>query len=157
MEHILISEQWIDRPREVVFPFFSKAENLTRITPPELTFRILTPTPVEMREGALIDYRLGLGPIRFLWKTEITRWDPPHAFVDEQLKGPYKQWIHLHEFEDHGDRSLIRDQVRYRLPLEPLGDLGYPLIRHQLGRIFSYRRDIIADVFSTSDTNTSAA
>lgn len=157
MEHVLTSEQWIDRPREEVFPFFSAAENLARITPPELTFRILTPTPIDMREGALIDYRLGLGPIRFLWKTEITRWDPPHAFVDEQLKGPYKQWIHLHEFEDHGERTLIRDTVRYRLPLEPLGDLAYPLIRLQLGRIFAYRRDVIADVLSISDTNTSGA
>ena len=154
MLHVFETEQWIDRPRDEVFEFFSTASNLERLTPPELKFNILTPEPIPMEEGALIDYRLGLGPVSFLWKTEITRWDPPNAFMDIQLKGPYKQWEHLHSFEDHGDRTLIRDRVEYRLPLEPLGDLGYPVIRLQLGRIFGYRQRVIAEIFSEAEDST---
>ena len=145
--HHLRSEQWIDCPRDEVFPFFSDASNLERITPDELSFKILSDLPIEMKVGALIDYQIRLAGVPFKWRTVITGWNPPYDFEDTQLKGPYKKWIHTQRFEDHGDRTRIVDEVEYALPLSPLGDLVYPLIKLQLGRIFAHRRKVIADVF----------
>jgi len=140
MEHVLQTELEVPVALDAVFAFFSRAENLERITPPELRFRMVTPAPVEMREGLLLDYRLSLLGVPFSWRSRITRFDPPRAFVDEQVKGPYKLWVHTHSFEPAAGGTLIRDHVRYRLPLSPLGELAYPLVRAHLGRIFAYRR-----------------
>lgn len=145
MEHELNAE--IELPLELnsVFEFFSQAENLERITPSELNFRILTPTPVEMRVGTRIDYRLKLFGIPFSWRTLISEWDPPHAFTDEQMKGPYALWVHRHTFEQTRNGTLIRDQVRYRLPLSPLGDIALPIVKLQLRRIFSHRQKSVSE------------
>lgn len=148
-EHILKRELLIDLPREEVFEFFSKAENLERITPPELRFHILTPLPIEMREGTLIDYSIRLNGIPMKWRTRISKWDPPNEFVDEQLSGPYKQWIHRHAFEELApDRTLILDEVRYRLPLEPFGDLANFFVARQLDGIFAHREKVVAELLS---------
>jgi ligand-binding SRPBCC domain-containing protein len=148
MIHELRTEQWIDRPLDEVFLFFSEAANLERITPPELRFEILNQGPVEIEQGTLIDYRLRLAGLPFNWRTEITAWDPPHSFEDTQLKGPYSLWIHTHSFETVNDGTRITDHVRYRLPLSPLGDLAYPLIRFQLRRIFGFRHRAVEAYFS---------
>ena len=124
-----------------VFPFFSDVSNLERITPPELCFRIVTPRPIAMAEGRLIDLRLHLLRIPFGWQTRITRWNPPHRFVDEQLRGPYKLWIHTHSFSEEKGSTTIADEVRYQLPLWPLGEVAHPLVRTQLQRIFLYREE----------------
>ncbi|MDT8341329.1 MAG: SRPBCC family protein [Longimicrobiales bacterium] len=137
--HVLEAETLLPLPLEEVFPFFAAAENLQRITPPELGFRILTPGPVTVHAGRLIDYRLRLFGVPFRWRTRITVWDPPHRFVDEQLAGPYHTWIHLHEFTPVGRATRMRDEVRYRLPLHPLGGVALPLVRAQVTRIFRYR------------------
>ena len=149
-EHILKSTLTIDRPRDEVFEFFADAENLERITPPELNFNILTPTPFEIEKGTLIDYRLRLRGIPINWRTEITAWDPPNEFTDEQLSGPYRQWIHHHRFtENSRDSTLIEDEVRYRLPLEPLGDLALFIVRRELNYIFDYRQRRVAELLGT--------
>lgn len=147
-EHILERRQIIERPRTEVFAFFADAENLERITPPELNFEIISAEPIEIKKGALIDYRLKLRGVPIRWKTEITQWNPPHDFVDTALKSPYKQWIHLHTFEENKrGETVMEDKVRYRLPLEPFGDLAHWYVKRELEYIFNYRYKVIEEIF----------
>jgi len=143
MEHVFRATTRLRLPREQVFAFFAAAENLERITPPELRFSIRTPGPIDLHAGTLIDYELRLFGVPFGWRTKITEWDPPHAFTDEQLKGPYRQWIHRHTFREEGGETVMDDVVRYRLPLAPVGDLAAPLVGLQVRRIFAYREKAI--------------
>jgi ligand-binding SRPBCC domain-containing protein len=143
MDHYLHTTLELPLPVGAVFPFFTEAGNLQRITPPELGFEILTPQSLEMRRGALLEYRLSLFGVPFRWRTEIAAWDPPHGFIDVQLSGPYAVWEHTHAFAPTEAGTLIDDQVRYRLPLSPLGDVAYPLVRRQLARIFAYRQQAV--------------
>jgi len=148
-EHVLTSRQEIELPRDEVFKFFSDAANLERITPPDLGFHILTPQPIEMRTGATIDYRIKMNGLPMSWRTLISKWDPPFEFVDEQVSGPYKQWIHRHTFTDIGEnKTLISDEVRYRLPFEPFGDLAHFFVRGRLEHIFDFREKAVAEYFS---------
>lgn len=148
MEQRFQARQILAQPRERVFPFFADAANLGRITPPELGFRILTPPPIVMAAGAIIDYRIRLALVPLSWRTEITRWEPPDEFVDVQRRGPYAQWIHRHRFEDlPGGRTLMEDEVRYRLPFGPLGLVALPLVRREIARIFAHRRRVVAELF----------
>jgi ligand-binding SRPBCC domain-containing protein len=126
-----------------VFPFFCDVLNLERITPPELHFNILTPHPIEISKGTVVDYRLRLYGIPLRWRSEITVWNPPYEFVDQQVSGPYHTWIHSHCFRARNGSTIVEDTVTYRLPLWPLGEIAYPLVHHQLERIFQYRHNAI--------------
>jgi ligand-binding SRPBCC domain-containing protein len=114
-------EQWIAHPIDEVFAFFADAQNLERITPSWLDFKIISMSTDSIEEGTTIRYRLRLHGIPFYWRTEICEWNPPHGFVDEQAKGPYKQWRHTHSFEAHGNRTKMIDEVQYSLPFGVLG------------------------------------
>jgi len=154
-EHTLKHESTIDLPRAEVFAFFADADNLEKITPPELSFQITTPQPIEMREGALIEYRIKMSGFPMSWRTLISKWDPPYEFVDEQLAGPYKQWIHRHTFTElDKNTTLIQDEVRYKLPFEPLGDLAHFLVARQLKGIFDFREKVVAEYFNVERDDT---
>ncbi|MFO0863777.1 MAG: SRPBCC family protein [Gemmataceae bacterium] len=145
----LIVEMWLPLPIGQVFDFFSDARNLDAITPPWLHFRILTSLPIEMKPGALIDYQLRVRGLPIRWRTEITHWDPPHRFVDRQLKGPYRQWIHEHSFEEVDGGTLIRDKVDYAVPgwfLEPI--IHALFVGPDVRKIFSYRQEKIRELLT---------
>jgi hypothetical protein len=138
--HTLVREQRLPGPPDQVFPFFADAGNLEAITPPWLSFAVVTPRPIEMRQGALIEYRLRLHGVPIRWLTVIADWQPGVRFVDTQIRGPYALWHHTHEFEPDGDGTLMRDTVRYALPLGPLGALAHRLfVARDVERIFDYR------------------
>ena len=135
-------EQHLPGSPEEVFAFFADARNLEAITPPWLGFRVVTPEPIVMAPGTLIEYRLKLHGVPIRWRTTIAVWEPPHRFVDVQLNGPYRMWHHTHDFaEAPGGGTLMRDTVRYALPFGPLGSLANRLlVRRDLDRIFDFRR-----------------
>jgi ligand-binding SRPBCC domain-containing protein len=142
------SELWLPLPPEEVFPFFGNAANLDAITPPWLHFRILTPLPIVMREGTVIDYRLQVHGISLRWRTRISAWQPPHRFVDEQLRGPYRQWLHEHSFEPCNDGTLARDLLRYAVPFDAL--LHRWFVRPDIERIFEFRAVALKRRFATA-------
>lgn len=143
--HVLHREQHLPGPPEAVFPFFADAHNLEAITPPLLRFRIVTPGPIEMRVGTLIQYRLRLHGLPISWLTSIQAWEPPHRFVDQQIRGPYALWHHTHTFtDDSAGGTLMTDTVRYALPLWPLSRIAMPLVERDLDAIFAFRRDEVA-------------
>ena len=149
--YTLRREQWVAEPLERVFPFFAQPENLAQITPPDLGFRLLTPRPVSMEQGRVIDYTIRLLGLRVRWRTLITRYDPPRCFVDEQLSGPYSFWHHTHRFEHRDGGTWLTDEVHYALPMlliGPLGELVHALyVRPALVRIFDYREQVFAMLF----------
>lgn len=134
----------IDSPVTEVFSFFSQAENLGAITPPEMSFAIQTPTPIPMRKDQRIDYEIRLGPVPMRWRTRIEAWEPGHRFIDTQERGPYRSWWHEHRFQADGSRTIMEDRVLFSPPLGLLGRLAYRLfIRRMLVRIFTHRTDVI--------------
>ena len=138
-------EQFLSHPIDQVFEFFSRAENLNLLTPPWVRFSILPPTPVDMAVGAIIEYRIRLRGVPVKWRSEITEWDPPFAFCDEQRRGPYRFWAHRHTFEERPGGTLVTDHVDY-------GVLGGALVNRlfvagELKKIFGYRREKLAELF----------
>lgn len=142
--------QLIPRPRSEVFAFFAAAANLERITPDFLRFRILTPPPIEMAAGTLIDYQLRLYGVQFRWRTRIDTFEPEASFSDTQVTGPYRRWYHRHEFADAPGGTEMRDIVEYKMRFGPLGALARRLfVQRSINQIFDHRRKVIADVFGT--------
>lgn len=142
-------ETRVQRPLPEVFDFFSRAENLERLTPPWMQFRILTPTPIEMKPGATIAYSIRLRGITLRWLTVIEKWNPPFEFVDVQAKGPYKFWRHTHRFSVVDGGTAVIDSVQYTLPFGWLGRLAHRLqVKRDLSKIFDYRAQQIQARFS---------
>jgi ligand-binding SRPBCC domain-containing protein len=138
----------VPRPHAEVFAFFAEAANLQRITPPWVDFRIVSPLPIEMRVGALIDYRLKVHGVPIRWRTVISAWDPPHLFVDEQLQGPYRRWVHTHRFRAVTGGTEVADEVDFLAPF------GWPVerlfVRRDVHAIFVHRQQAILDAFGVA-------
>jgi ligand-binding SRPBCC domain-containing protein len=151
--YVLERKQIIPRPRSETFAFFSDAFNLERITPSFLRFSIVTPAPIKMEAGAVIEYRLALFGAPVYWRTVIQNWDPEESFVDRQTKGPYALWRHTHTFEEKGARlTLMRDLVEYSIPYGILGRIVHGLfVERWLKKIFDYRAAMIARLLEAED------
>ena len=149
-EFLLQTELWLPRPRDEIFPFFAEARNLETITPSWLNFEVLTPAPIQMRPGTLIDYRIRVHGVPFRWRTEIAEWQPPHHFVDVQLRGPYTLWHHTHTFEERDGGTLCADRVRYW----PRGGalVNWLLVRRDVQRIFQFRHRRLKELFGSQRT-----
>ena len=143
-------EQFIDLPINDVFSFFSQPNNLSLITPPRLKFDILTPLPIKMKEGQLIDYSLTIMYFfKLHWRTLITDYERPYKFIDQQIKGPYSLWHHTHIFEEKDGGTVIYDNVTYAIPFGVIGRLIHALyIKYDVQSIFKYRHKILNQIFS---------
>jgi ligand-binding SRPBCC domain-containing protein len=132
--------------RETLFHFFSDAFQLEQITPPWLNFRVITPAPIVIQAGTLIDYKLKLRGFPIRWRTEISTWEPPYSFTDRQLKGPYYLWEHFHTFEEVEGGTLVSDQVNYR---SIGGALVHSLfVKNDLLKIFAWRQQKMIERFA---------
>ena len=150
----LVKTQIIDSSMESVFDFFSKPENLKTITPAKLSFNIITPTPILMGKGTVIDYTIRLFKIPIHWRTLITKYDPPHEFIDEQIKGPYNFWHHTHKFKQVDGGVEISDKVIYSIPMGIIGQvLHFLWIKRDLEKIFLYRKRVIEDLLVHNISN----
>ena len=146
----LTNELWLPHSPEEVFPFFADAGNLERLTPPSLRFRVLTPPPIEMAVGTLIDYSIRLRGIPMRWQSEITAWEPPYRFVDEQRRGPYRLWVHEHAFMPQrgtaqGGGTIAKDIVQYAVLGGAIAQRLF--VASELERIFEYRNGALRDYF----------
>ena len=147
----LESAQFLPRPRDEIFEFFSDAFQLETLTPDFLHFKVLTPPPIQIGHGTLIDYRLRLHGIPLRWRSRISVWEKPFRFVDEQVWGPYRRWNHEHRFEEVEDGTLCRDVVDYSVwggrPIEAL------FVRPDVRKIFAFRQAKLRELFAASDNS----
>jgi ligand-binding SRPBCC domain-containing protein len=148
--YVLETEQWLPRSIAETFAFFGDALKLEEITPPWLHFHVLTPRPIPMFPGAKIDYRLRLHGVPVTWQSEITVWEPPYRFVDQQLRGPYRLWHHEHTFAEKDGGTWVKDRVDYAVPGGPLAHALF--VRRDLERIFAYRRKRLEELLGASDS-----
>jgi ligand-binding SRPBCC domain-containing protein len=148
--YTLAFTQQVTRPLAEVFNFFSRAENLEELTPPWLNFKILKAEPQPVQQGTVIHYSLRLHGIPLRWTSEIVEWEPPHRFVDLQLRGPYKLWRHEHRFEARDGGTLISDTINLSLPLGFLGQIAYKVkVQSDVQEIFSFREGKIRSIFGS--------
>jgi len=140
-------ELLIPRPRDEVFAFFADPRNLEVITPPWLHFRITDLADGPLRTGSTINYSLRIHGIRINWRTLISRFEPPHQFIDEQIRGPYREWVHVHTFEEVDGGTLVRDAIDYRVLGGALIDRLF--VRRDVKRIFDYRAEVLSTRFGS--------
>jgi ligand-binding SRPBCC domain-containing protein len=151
--HRLELRQYLDHALDEVFDFFAEARNLERITPAWLRFEVLTPEPVEMAVGAVVDYRLTLHGVPLGWTSQIEVWEPGRQFVDRAIRGPFGLWHHRHRFAASGDGTIVADEVHYALPFGMVGELAHPLfVARDLDRIFVHRHEAVARILDGGAT-----
>jgi len=142
--HVLRREQRLEAPPEAVFPFFADARNLEAITPPRLRFHLLTPEPIAMGVGTFLQYALRLHGVPVRWDTLIQDWEPPHRFVDVQVRGPYRLWHHTHELVAVDGGTVMRDTVRYSMGFGVLGEMARrAVVARDLEAIFAFRGETV--------------
>ena len=155
--HIFTFEKqlWLSKPITTVFDFFANAQNLDLITPPWLHFSITTLPPIKIRVGATIDYRLRLRTIPIKWRSEIAKWEPPNLFVDVHRKGPYRLWIHTHQFIEKDGGTLARDELNYAVWGDRLTNSLF--VARGIHKIFQHRSEKLRGILKTRGSNGSRA
>jgi ligand-binding SRPBCC domain-containing protein len=144
-DYHLTCEHWVPRPLDEVFAFFADPLNLDRLTPPDMKFQLVTPQPIEMKPGVMLDYTLRVRGIPIRWRSEIPVWEPGVMFVDKQVRGPYRRWEHRHLFFAENDGTRIRDEIAYSVPLG--GPIHWLIVKPDLLRVFRYRLEKMAELF----------
>ncbi len=154
--YVLERRRRLELPLQRAFEFYAEARNLAVITPPWMGFEVITPGPIEMRPGALIDYRMKPHGVPVRWRTRIDVWEPPVRFVDVQVRGPYALWEHRHTFEPDGEQAVvIGDRVRYSIPLGSLGQAAHAMfVKRNLKRVFDYRERAVAERLQSASAGT---
>ena len=138
---------WLPRLVAEIFPFFADPANLGLLTPSRLSFCIISPLPIKMRLGLLIDYRIAMLGLSFRWQSEIMQWNPPHSFIDEQRRGPYRFWRHEHRFLERDNGTEILDTVHYAVRFDSLVHRAF--VRPELEHIFDFREQKVRELFGT--------
>lgn len=152
MKYQLYREQQLNCDLETAWRFFSSPNNLSKITPPDMNFRVLSDVDnQEIFEGMIIDYTVSpILNIQMKWKTRISQVDEEKSFTDFQENGPYKYWNHFHEFIPNEKGVLIKDTVDYELPFGVLGDIAHSIFVHKkLVTIFDFRYTVLEKMFNT--------
>jgi ligand-binding SRPBCC domain-containing protein len=131
----------VPRAIDEVFAFFADAHNLEILTPPWMHFRTVTCDPIVLAVGTRFEHRLRVRGIPVRWESEITAWDPPQRFVDEQRRGPYRFWIHEHRFTPRDGGTDVSDHVEYAV----LGGaaINSLLVAPDLRKVFDCRRQVL--------------
>jgi ligand-binding SRPBCC domain-containing protein len=145
----LKTEIWLPRPREEVFGFFAEPANLERLTPAWLRFEIITKLTGAIEKGFQLNYQLRIHGVPIKWQSVISDWEPPHRFVDQQTRGPYKFWVHEHKFMEHNRGTLVRDNVQYSVPGGIL--VQKFIVAPDLDRIFKYRHMVLQTIFNAEN------
>lgn len=146
--HRLQSSLRFDKPLNHVFAFFADAHNLQQITPDWLSFKVLTPKPIAMHVGQMIDYKLRVRGLPLRWTSRIKVWEPPYRFVDEQVRGPYRAWIHEHRFTERDGMTIVEDDVRYAV----LGGafVNKLFVARDVRKIFEHRGARMKEIFRSA-------
>jgi ligand-binding SRPBCC domain-containing protein len=145
-DHVLESRLWLARPRPQVFAFFADPANLARVSPPRLRLRLLTPVTA-LSAGAVLDFRVSWLGLPLRWRSYVREYDPPHRFVDVQVRGPWARWEHRHQFLEDDGGTWMEDRVTYRLPLGPIGRLLHAVaVRRQIEATWAYRQARIVEL-----------
>jgi ligand-binding SRPBCC domain-containing protein len=143
------TQLWLPHRREKIFEFFSDPRNLERLTPAWLRFELVGISPTTQQWGTLIDYRLRIRGIPVRWQSEISVWDPPRRFVDKQIRGPYRLWVHEHMFSEDAGGTRVADHVRYSVPGGSIVQKW--LVAPDLQRIFRHRHGVLRAIFNPRD------
>jgi len=143
-------QQFVPRPLDEVWSYFSRPENLDNITPDNMGFEILTDIEnVPMYQGMIIQYEVSpIGNIKMNWVTEITHVKESKYFIDEQRFGPYALWHHQHHFEEKDGGTLMTDLLHYKVPYGFIGTIADLLfVDQRIEEIFNYRIKAVEKVF----------
>lgn len=155
---VLTCSQWLPQPPATIFPFFADAQNLERITPPFLKFRVVSMSTADIRLGTLIHYTLRLHGIPLPWTSRIDAWNPPYEFVDFQVRGPYRRWHHTHRFTAENGGTRVDDRVEFGLPVALLHHTPVAAMIHRdVRRIFAYRQETLARLFPPAPASPAAS
>ena len=151
--HHLKQSQTLPVDRKVLWEFISVPQNLNKITPPDMAFKIIGEPPEKTYAGLLLEYRVKVPLLGWsTWLTEIKYVEEGLSFMDEQRVGPYKLWLHTHKLEDVDGGTRMTDDIRYLIPFGPIGLLAnFLFVGRTLRRIFDYRRVKMEEVFGKAE------